>query len=146
MDQHPEIDVEIIRSLVQTGLLAIWERDYALAETILHGLSVYKSDLVQVTYSYTLLYQALGQTDQAIALLRKTAREQPGNDMAKSLLGFMLRQDARGGWRELLQQVVANAADAPAMELAKHLLQDESAPLRAPSTSAVNSPLDLIRA
>jgi lipopolysaccharide biosynthesis regulator YciM len=146
MDQRPEIDVEITRSLVQTGLLAIWERDYAQAEAILHGLSAYRSDLVQVTYSYTLLYQALGQTDQAIELLRKTTCEQPGNDMAKSLLGFMLRQDARSGWRELLQQVIANESDEPAMELAKHLLQDESGPPRAPSTVAVNSPLDMIRA
>jgi tetratricopeptide (TPR) repeat protein len=144
VDQRREIDLEVIRNLVQSALLAIWEQDYARAEIILDGLYAWDKDLVQITYAYTLLYQARGQMEYAIDLLRSTARAQPDNDMAKSLLGFMLQQDGRGGWRELLQQVVANAADAPAIELAQHLLQADN---RAPGRSTVPTfPLDLVRA
>jgi hypothetical protein len=146
MDDRPEIDLEVIKSLVQTSLVAIWERDYAQAEAILHGISLWNPHLAEVSYGYALLYQARGETTSAIDVLLETTRRHPGNDMAKSLLGFVLHQDGRGGWRELLQQVLANASDAAAIELAKTLLHGESRSMPAPNAAAVNSPLDMIRA
>jgi lipopolysaccharide biosynthesis regulator YciM len=146
MEQRKQIDPEIARSLVQTALLAIWERQYDRANDILHGLSSFKSDWLPLAYAYTLLYQALGQTERAVEVLQRALREQPDNDMVKSLLGYVLQQDARSGWRELLHEVITNDADANAVELAQHLLQSDGRGVAHRDHSATVAPIGAIRA
>lgn len=126
---RPEIDIDIVKSLVQVGLLAAWERMFPEAETILNGLNGYELDLPHIGYTYALMYHARGESATAIDLLRNDVlRKHPQDHMAKSLLGFLLQQTGQNGWRELCEEVLKQGGDSAAADLAKNVLQSADAP------------------
>lgn len=115
---RPDIEFDLLKELVQVGLLATWHRMFAQADLILNGVKVYKKDWTPLTHAYGLLYYSKGDPAAALEILRAL----PSDPMAMSLTGFLLQQTGQQGWGELCREVCAQDGSSAAKELAAHLL------------------------
>jgi thioredoxin-like negative regulator of GroEL len=141
---RPEVETAVIKSLIQVGLLAAWERMFDRAETVLAGAKAYRPDLPHVGYGYALMYHSQGKSAEAVDVLRREVlAAHPDNMMAKSLLGFILHHSGQPGWRELLNEVVDDGKDEPALELAQHVLGERQP--SPPASFDTQAPLVMVR-
>jgi cytochrome c-type biogenesis protein CcmH/NrfG len=127
---RPDVDTDVVKLLIQVGLLAAWERMFDDAEIILAGAESYRPDLPHIGYGRALMHHTQGRSAEAIDVLRNhVLRAHPNNMMATSLLGFLLQQTGQAGWQALLDRVVEDGTDGPAVDLARQVLggQNETA-------------------
>jgi hypothetical protein len=116
-----EIDSELLKGVVQVGLLATWHRMLAQADDILAGVKAFNKDWPPLNHAYGLLYYSRGDSAAALEVLRA----HPQDAMAKSLTAFLLQQTGQQGWRELCREVCEQEDSGAAKDLAVQLLRGD---------------------
>jgi len=121
---HPAemISVEVIRLLARVGLLAASQGKHVAAEDIFIALQAVRPREPNVAVCRAVVLTSQERFAEAADVLREVVKAHPGHMGAKSTLGFALHHAGQPGWRELLDEVVAEGRDASAVTLARQVL------------------------
>jgi hypothetical protein len=118
------ISVECARTLSHVALLAAWEGDSVSAEYLFVALQKSRPQDIGIRVCRAMVFACEEKFEEAKALLKQVLHERPSSASAKSLLGFVLFSTGEHGWQMLLEEVVADASDSAASELASEILEE----------------------
>lgn len=122
MNRNDIINVDVSRTLAHVALLAAWDGDGDAANRIFTALHAAKPKEPNIRICQAMVFACQERFSDCINLLQGVLQDVPGNLNAKSLLGlikFYIQQD---GWRQLLEEVVADGSDIHAAEMAHNIL------------------------
>jgi hypothetical protein len=136
MDQKEIINVEVSRTLAHVALLAAWDGDGEAANQIFTALYKAKPKEPNIRICQAMVLACQERFKECTMLLLNVLADVPDNLNAKSLLGLIKFYINEDGWRNLLEEVVADGSDAHAVQMARNILTEhpsvvQQAPKRA---------------
>jgi hypothetical protein len=141
MASEPIISIDAARTLAHVALLAAWEGDSEAAEEIFTALQAAKPKEPNIRICRAMVYACQDRFSECLEILDEVLASEPRNMSAKSLRGFVLFTMGEDGWRELMEEVLADGSDANSVALAQQVLQNnpkKTTAVSQPRTSAVS--------
>lgn len=139
MASVPMISIDAARTLAHVALLAAWEGDAEGAERIFSALQAAKPKEPNIRICRAMVYACQDRFTECQELLDEVLAGEPDNMSAKSLRGFVLFTMGEDGWRELMQEVLADGTDANSVALAQQVLENNPAKPSVPVQPRTNA-------
>ncbi len=137
------LDPQLLERLAETGFLATEFGMDEHAERIFTHLATLKPGTPSPRIALAMVQARRGQLDAAMSALRQLLDEQPECELACAVLGTMLVHVGDPGALELLEGVIARAADPSAVSVAESCL--EQARAKAPATKDEGQTIEFFR-
>jgi hypothetical protein len=136
-------DPVLLERLAETGFLATEFGLHEQAERIFECLARLKPGKPSPHIALAMVQARRGLMTQAIAALREVIAQHPDSELARAVLGSMLIHIGDNEGRELLEGVIARAADSAAVSVANSCI--EQARAQAPPPKAPPSSVEFFR-
>lgn len=136
-------DPVLLERLAETGFLATEFGLHEQAERIFECLARLKPGKPSPHIALAMVQARRGLMTQATAALREVIAQHPDSELARAVLGSMLVHIGDNEGRELLEGVIARAADSAAVSVANSCI--EQARAQAPPAKAPPSSVEFFR-
>lgn len=138
MAKEALISLDAARTLAHVALLAAWEGDSEAAEQIFSALQAARPKEPNIRICRAMVYACQDRFTDCLLLLDEVLAQEPRNMSAKSLRGFVMYTLGEHGWREMLEEVVADGSDVNSIGLARRILDENPRPVGPQSMARPN--------